>query len=69
VLAESVQPTKIIKDLDLGLPTHIVADGQLGFHICLKQMEKWLYQKQLPVLGICSSVWAAFSVLSGRGSS
>ena len=42
-----------------------VAYVQLVLYVCLEQLERWLFQKLLPVCGICSS-WAALSGLSGR---
>jgi hypothetical protein len=48
--------------------TTSVADVQLSLHVGPGQLEWRLSQNLLPTCGICSSSWAALSVLSGRGS-
>ena len=60
---------KTIHRLDLALRLDR-ADGELGLHVGSEQLEQG-YPKScehIPVRGICSSSWAAFSGLSGSGS-
>ena len=56
-----------VEELSWGGPrsTHTyVADIQLEFHVVPEQLEQGLTQKLLPVCGICSIDWAAFSGLN-----
>jgi hypothetical protein len=64
-LSEPEPPSKNIHELDVGLATDIT-DMQLGLHVGSQQLEWGLSQKLLPVCGICSSSWAAWSGLRGR---
>ena len=64
---ESEPPVKEHTRATLRPPCTYVADAQLGLHVGPEQLEWGLSQKLLPVCGICSSSWAAFSGLSGRG--
>ena len=44
------------------------ADVQLYLHVGPEQLKQGLSQKLLPVCRICSITWAAFTGLSGKGS-
>jgi hypothetical protein len=46
--------------------TYIV-EVRLGLPVGPEQLEQGLFQKLLPVCGIYSSSWSAFSGLTGRG--
>jgi hypothetical protein len=66
--SESEPPTKEHTQARLRSPHTCIADVQLGLHVSLELLERGLYQKLLPVYGICFSSWAALSGLSRRSS-